>query len=236
MALWLDVNRATRIKGFGAQLNQTGIGGLERLMKIGSDYTENNGLIIGEDELARPAWAAHSELLRDYYDTEWGMPVRDEQGLFERLSLEVFQAGLSWETVLKKRPAFREAFANFDPDAVADFDDEDVERLMNDEQIIRNRRKITAVINNAEATIALREHGGLAELMWSFKPEKSPEPRSIEEVPSFSEESKALAKALKKAGFKFVGPTTVFASMAAVGIVDINIVGAHRRGASGVFD
>ena len=81
-------------------------------MKIGSDYTENNGLIIGEDGLARPAWAAHSELLRDYYDTEWGMPVRDEQGLFERLSLEVFQAGLSWETVLKKRPAFQEAFAN----------------------------------------------------------------------------------------------------------------------------
>ncbi|WP_308609281.1 DNA-3-methyladenine glycosylase I, partial [uncultured Corynebacterium sp.] len=203
-------------------------------MKIGSDYTENNGLIIGDDELARPAWAAHSELLRDYYDTEWGMPVRDEQGLFERLSLEVFQAGLSWETVLKKRPAFREAFANFDPDAVADFDDEDVERLMNDERIIRNRRKITAVINNAEATIALREHGGLAELMWSFKPEKSPEPRSIEEVPSFSEESKALTKALKKAGFKFVCPPLVVRTMPTVLIGAINLVRAHRPGAARV--
>ncbi|MDO5029700.1 MAG: DNA-3-methyladenine glycosylase I [Corynebacterium sp.] len=205
-------------------------------MKTGSDYTENNGLIIGDDGLARPAWAASSEILREYYDTEWGMPVRDEQGLFERLSLEAFQAGLSWETILKKRPAFREDFANFNPDVVADFDHNDVERLMNDERIIRNRRKINAVINNAEATIALREQGGLAELMWSYKPDKTPEPHSIEEVPNTSEESKALAKALKKAGFKFVGPTTVFASMAAVGIVDINIVGAHRRGASGVFE
>lgn len=205
-------------------------------MKTGSDYTENNGLIIGDDGLARPAWAASSEILREYYDTEWGMPVRDEQGLFERLSLETFQAGLSWETILKKREAFREDFANFDPDVVANFDHNDVERLMNDERIIRNRRKINAVINNAEATIALREQGGLTELMWSYKPDTTPEPHSIEEVPNTSEESKALAKALKKAGFKFVGPTTVFASMAAVGIVDINIVGAHRRGASGVFE
>lgn len=198
--------------------------------------SDQRGLVVGADGLARPEWAAHDGLLREYYDTEWGMPVRDEQGLFERLSLEGFQAGLSWATVLRKRPAFREAFAGFDPDTVATFGQTEVEKLMGNAEIIRNRRKIEAVINNARATVELRGSGGLAELIWSYQPERTPEPTCAEEVPSTSEESRALAKALKKAGFKFVGPTTVFALMEAVGIVDTNIVGAHRRGASGIWD
>nr|WP_205570539.1 DNA-3-methyladenine glycosylase I [Corynebacterium lactis] len=197
--------------------------------------SDSRGLVVGDDGLARPAWAAQDALLRDYYDTEWGMPVRDEQGLFERLSLEGFQAGLSWATVLRKRPAFREAFADFDPDIVAGFGDTEVERLMGNAAIIRNRRKIEAVVKNARATVELRASGGLADLIWSHQPERTPEPRNAEEVPSTSEESVALAKALKKAGFTFVGPTTVFALMEAVGVVDTNIIGAHRRGASGVW-
>ncbi|ALA67697.1 DNA-3-methyladenine glycosylase I [Corynebacterium lactis] len=198
--------------------------------------SDQRGLIVGEDGLARPEWAAHDGLLREYYDTEWGMPVRDEQGLFERLSLEGFQAGLSWATVLRKRPAFRQAFAGFDPDTVAAFGQPEVERLMGNAEIIRNRRKIESVINNARATVELRGSGGLAELIWSYRPERTPEPKCVDEVPSTSEESEALAKALKKAGFTFVGPTTVFALMEAVGIVDTNIIGAHRRGASGIWD
>ena len=122
-------------------------------------------LVVGADGLARPAWAASDPLLREYYDTEWGMPVRDERGVFERVSLEAFQSGLSWATILRRRPAFREAFAGFSPDAVAAFDDDDVARLMADSSIVRNRAKILATLTNARATVALREDtavGGLA--------------------------------------------------------------------------
>ena len=119
--------------------------------------------VIGEDGLARPAWAATDPLLRDYYDTEWGMPVRDERGLFERLSLEAFQSGLSWVTILRKRPAFRAAFADFDPDTVAGFDDRDVARLMADAGIVRNLRKVEATIANAQAVVDLRPDGGLVD-------------------------------------------------------------------------
>ena len=122
--------------------------------------------------------AATDPLLKEYYDTEWGMPVRDERGLFERLSLEAFQSGLSWATILRKRSAFRAAFDDFDPDAVAAYDDRDVERLMADTGIVRNRRKIDATITNARATVALREDGGLADLVWSFRPESTPTPAS----------------------------------------------------------
>lgn len=163
------------------------------------------------------------------------MPVDDERGLFERLSLEVFQSGLSWATILRKREAFRAAFAGFDPDAVADFGDRDVERLMADAAIVRNRRKIDSTIDNARATVALRADGGLAELVWSHRPERTPEPRSVAEVPSTSPESVRLAKALKSAGFRHVGPTTMFALMEAVGIVDTHLVGSFRRGSSGVW-
>jgi DNA-3-methyladenine glycosylase I len=191
--------------------------------------------VIGDDGLARPSWAATDPLLRDYYDTEWGMPVRDETGLFERLSLEAFQSGLSWATILRKRPAFRAAFDGFDPDAVATYDEHDVARLMADAGIVRNRRKIEATITNARATVALRDDGGLADLVWSFRPDQTPAPTSYADLPTSSPESKALAKALRSKGFAFVGPTTMFALMEAVGIVDTHLVGSHRRGSSGVW-
>ena len=192
-------------------------------------------LVTGDDGLARPVWASSDELLREYYDTEWGMPVRDEQGLFERISLEGFQAGLSWATILRKRPAFRAAFADFAPDAVAAFTDDDVERLMADAGIVRNRAKILATIANARATVALREEGGLVDFVWSFKPAETPAPRTFAEVPTVSDESRALSKALKKKGFNFVGPTTMYALMEAIGIVDTHLVDSHRRGTSGVW-
>ncbi|MDO5503744.1 MAG: DNA-3-methyladenine glycosylase I, partial [Actinomycetia bacterium] len=170
-------------------------------------------------------------------DTEWGMPVRDEQGLFERLCLEAFQSGLSWATILRKREAFRAAFAGFDPDAVAAFDDSDRARLLGDAGIVRNKAKITATIGNAAATVALRQHpdGDLARLIWSFRPEHTPEPTRMAEVPTRSPESVALSKALKAHGFTFVGPTTMYALMEAVGIVDTHLLGSHRRGSSGIW-
>ena len=192
-------------------------------------------LVTGNDGLARPVWASSDELLREYYDTEWGMPVRDERGVFERLSLEAFQSGLSWRTILAKRPAFRAAFADFDVDTVAAFGEDDVARLMADAGIVRNRAKILATITNANATIALRQDGGLADFVWSFRPATTPEPRSSAEVPTKSDESLALSKALRKRGFAFVGPTTMYALMEALGIVDTHLMGSHRRGTSGVW-
>jgi DNA-3-methyladenine glycosylase I len=191
--------------------------------------------VRGEDGLARPVWASTDPLMRDYYDTEWGMPVRDERGLFERISLEAFQSGLSWATILRKRPAFRVAFAGFDPDTVAGFGERDVERLLLDAGIVRNRRKIEATITNARATVALRDAGGLVELVWSFRPAATPAPTSYDEVPTSSPESVALSKALRRHGFTFVGPTTMFALMEAVGIVDTHLLTSHRRGSSGVW-
>lgn len=192
-------------------------------------------LVVGDDGLARPTWASLDPMMRTYYDTEWGMPVRDERGVFERLSLEAFQSGLSWATILRKRPAFREAFANFDPDVVAGFDGADVERLMADVGIVRNLAKVRATITNAGATMRLREQGGLAEFVWSFQPDRTPEPTSYEDIPTTSPESVALAKALRREGFAFVGPTTMFALMEAIGIVDTHLIGSHRRGTSGVW-
>lgn len=196
---------------------------------------EDSGLVVGADGLARPVWAARDEQLRDYYDTEWGMPVRDERGVYERLCLEGFQSGLSWATILRKRPAFREAFREFDPDLVARFDESDIERLLLDPSIIRHRGKIAAAITNAQATLALRERGGLAELVWSFQPAQTPRPHTLAEIPTQSPESVALAKTLKKHGFVFVGPTTMFALMEAIGIVNTHLVGSHRRTAAGVW-
>ncbi|MGO1629116.1 MULTISPECIES: DNA-3-methyladenine glycosylase I [unclassified Microbacterium] len=193
-------------------------------------------LVTGEDGLARPLWASKDELLRDYYDTEWGVPVRDERGVFERLSLEAFQSGLSWATILRKRPAFRTAFSGFDPDAVSEFDGPDIERLLADSGIVRNRAKILATIDNASATVALRADGGLAELVWSHRPDRTPAPATAGEVPSSSPESIALAEDLRGRGFRFVGPTTMFALMEAIGIVDTHLLGSHRRGSSGVWE
>lgn len=192
--------------------------------------------IIGEDGLARPPWAATDPLLRAYYDTEWGMPVRDEQGLFERISLEAFQSGLSWVIILRKRPAFREAFCDFDPEKVAAFTEADVARLLANAGIVRNQRKIRATINNAKAALLLREKGGLVDFVWGFQPAVTPRPETLEEVPTQSPESLALSKALKKEGFSFVGPTTMFALMEAIGMVDTHLLSSHRRGSSGIWN
>jgi len=192
-------------------------------------------LVIGADGLARPRWAASDPLLREYYDHEWGVPVRDEIGLFERVTLEAFQSGLSWRTVLAKRPAFREVFHGFHPEAVAAMDERDVERLLGDARIIRNRRKIEATVTNARATVALREDGGLADLVWSFMPSSTPHPDRFADVPTTSDESRALSRELKRRGFVFVGPTTMYALMEAIGMVDTHLVGSHRRGTSGVW-
>ncbi|MHA6668352.1 DNA-3-methyladenine glycosylase I [Homoserinimonas sp. A447] len=192
-------------------------------------------VVVGEDGLARPAWAATDPMLQRYYDTEWGMPITDEHGLYERISLEAFQAGLSWAIILRKREGFRAAFHDFHPETVAAFTAADVERLMEDTGIVRNRMKITAAITNAKATIALRSDGGLADFVWSFKPVDTPRPRSYAEVPTTSPESIALSKALRKKGFAFVGPTTMFALMEAIGMVDTHLLTSHRRGTSGVW-
>ncbi|MEC5192780.1 MULTISPECIES: DNA-3-methyladenine glycosylase I [unclassified Arthrobacter] len=193
------------------------------------------GAVIGDDGLARPAWAAVDPLLREYYDTEWGLPVRDEQGLYERISLEAFQAGLSWATILRKRPAFRAAFRDFDPGTVAAFTEADVERLLLDAGIVRNRLKIRAAITNAQATLALRDDGGLVDFVWSFQPDSTPEPATHQDVPTTSPESVALSRALRKRGFAFVGPTTMYALMEAIGMVDTHLLDSHRRGTSGVW-
>jgi DNA-3-methyladenine glycosylase I len=192
-------------------------------------------VIIGDDGLARPAWASTDPLMRNYYDQEWGLPVTDEQGLYERICLEGFQAGLSWATILRKRPAFRAAFAGFDPDAVALFGAADVERLLQDPGIIRNRLKIHAAVKNARATLELRNDGGLVDFVWSFRPVSTPRPRVAADIPTQSAESVALSKALRKRGFSFVGPTTMFALMEAVGIVDTHLLASHRRGSSGIW-
>lgn len=198
---------------------------------------DNPDLVTGDDGLARPAWAATDPLLREYYDTEWGMPVRDERGVFERVSLEAFQSGLSWATILRKRPAFRDAFAGFDPDAVAGFGEADVDRLLADARIVRNRAKVLATITNARATVRLRDtvDDGLAGLVWSYWPESTPRPHRFADIPTQSEQSVALAGDLKRRGFRFVGPTTMYALMEAIGIIDTHLVGSHRRGSSGVW-
>ena len=201
-----------------------------------ADLPLASGLTLCDDGLVRPTWASHDELLRSYYDAEWGLPVHDEVGVFERLVLEGFQAGLSWRTVLAKRGAFRAAFAGFSPDRVAAFTGDDIERLSTNPEIIRNRRKIEAAISNARATVAMRSSGDsshgpthLGELVWSYRPTCDPRPRSQGEVPTQLPESVALAKDLKDRGFRFVGPTTMLALMAAIGIVNTDIVGTHRR-------
>jgi DNA-3-methyladenine glycosylase I len=202
-----------------------------------SDPDVPGDLVVGEDGLARPVWAATDPLLRAYYDTEWGVPVRDERGVFERLSLEAFQSGLSWVTILRKRPAFRAAFDGFDPDAVAGYDEAEVARLLTDVGIVRNRAKVLATIRNAAATVALRADpdGDLAAFVWSFRPSETPRPRTSAEVPTSTPESVALSAGLKRKGFAFVGPTTMFALMEALGIVDTHLVGSHRRGSSGIW-
>src|SRR5699024_7168553 len=192
--------------------------------------------VLCEGGRRRPPWAARGPLLGEYYDTEWGMPVHDEAGLFERLVLEGFQSGLSWATILRKRPAFRDAFAGFSPDAVARFGESDVERLMNDDRIVRNRRKIDAAIANARAVVALREDAGRGAPTCSHRPERTREPRTMDGVPSRSPASSARAADLKRRGFRSVGSVTMSALMEATGVVDTHLMDSHRRGTSGVWD
>lgn len=190
----------------------------------------------GSENRPRTAWALQDPLLTEYYDTEWGRPVTSERGLYERIVLESFQSGLSWLTVLKKRDALREVFAGFDPDAVAEFTEEDIQRLLADARIIRNRAKIEAAITNAQATVALRDAGGLPAFVWRHTPEQSCVPTTEDEIPSQSVESRELAKDLRKHGFRFVGPVTAFALMCAVGMVDAHVTSSHLRGVCGLRD
>lgn len=177
--------------------------------------------VAGTDSLLRCPWAVTSEDYQRYHDEEWGRPVAGEAALFERLSLEAFQSGLSWITILRKRPAFREAFAGFDPAVVAGFTDVDRGRLMNDAGIVRNRAKIDAVIANARALLALPGGESLAQLLSEHRPDPDrPAPRTTADVPATTPESVALAKALKQRGFRFVGPTTAYAMLQATGYVN----------------
>ncbi|NPC42374.1 DNA-3-methyladenine glycosylase I [Nocardioides sp. zg-1230] len=191
------------------------------------------GPVVGDDGVARCPWGAGDPVNLAYHDTEWGLRVDGEAAHLERLTLEAFQSGLSWRTILDKRENFRAAFGGFEADVVAAYDERDVERLMADAGIVRNRRKVDAAITNARATVALREQGGLEAFIWSFRPEPGPPPRTTVDVPTTSVESVALSKALKKAGFAFVGPTTMYALMEAVGLVDDHLEGCHRRGCAG---
>lgn len=175
-------------------------------------------------------FGAGDELYQPYHDHEWGRPITDESKLYERLCLEGFQSGLSWLTVLRKREAFRRAFADFDPEIVAIFGDADIDRLLGDTSIIRHRGKIAAAIENARATLGLRAAGTpLPELIWSFRPERRPAPGSFGDVPAQTPESLALSKVLKRTGFRFVGPTTVYALMQAAGLVNDHLAGCIVR-------
>jgi DNA-3-methyladenine glycosylase I len=187
-----------------------------------------SGPVVGPDGLARCPWGVSAPDYLAYHDDEWGRPVHGTSALYERLCLEAFQSGLSWLTILRKRPAFRAAFADFDPVQVAGFDDHDVRRLMADTGIVRNRAKVEATIANAKAVLAL--DGELDELLWSFAPTpEHPAPATGLDVPAVTEESTAMAKALKRQGFRFVGPTTAYALMQATGMVNDHLAGCAFR-------
>lgn len=190
------------------------------------------GPVVGEDGVARCPWGS-AGVLQAYHDTEWGVPVRGETAMFERLCLEGAQAGLSWLTILNKRARYREVFHGFDVDRVAAMTDADLEKVLLDPGVVRNRGKVASVRKNAHATVGLRADGGLEAFIESFAPTTTPQPASTRSVPTTGPEALALSKALKKRGFAFVGPTTMFALMEATGIVDTHLVGCHRRGISG---
>ena len=185
-------------------------------------------VVVGDDGLARCPWGDRPEDYRVYHDGEWGRPVRDQQGLYERMSLEAFQSGLSWLTILRKRDGFRHAFADFDASTVAGFGVGDVERLLGDTALVRNRAKIEATIANARAILEL--DGSLSELLWSFAPDgDQAAPKTLADIPSRTPESAAMARELKRRGFRFVGPTTAYALMQATGMVDDHLADCHVR-------
>ncbi|SCF04530.1 DNA-3-methyladenine glycosylase I [Micromonospora haikouensis] len=189
-------------------------------------------LVIGADGLARCAWGASTPDYVPYHDREWGRPLRGDDALYERMTLEAFQSGLSWLTILRKRPAFRLAFDDFRIEAVAAYGEADVTRLLADAGIVRNRAKVEAAIANARAALELPE--GLSALLWSYAPpSRATRLASFAEVPALTPESTALAKALKKRGFRFVGPTTAYALMQATGMIDDHLAGCHVTGVMG---
>jgi DNA-3-methyladenine glycosylase I len=188
-------------------------------------------VVVGDDGLGRCRWATSAPEYVAYHDEEWGQPVSGDDAVFERLALEGFQSGLSWLTILRKRPAFRAAFAGFSIPRVADFTDADVRRLLADSGIVRNRAKIEATVANARAALALPD--GLAALVGGFAPTgRRRPPRRLADVPATSPESVAMAKELRRRGFRFVGPTTAYALMQATGLVDDHLAGCWRRGAA----
>jgi DNA-3-methyladenine glycosylase I len=185
-------------------------------------------LVEGPDGKARCPWGLSTPDYVSYHDDEWGRPVHGDTALYERLTLEAFQSGLSWLTILRKREGFRAAFAGFDIERVAEFGERDVERLLDDAAIVRNRAKIEAALANARAAAELEK--GLADLVWSFAPRgRRRAPRSMADVPAVTPESTALAKELKRRGFRFVGPTTAYASMQACGVVNDHLAGCAVR-------
>ena len=189
----------------------------------------SDALAPGPDGRSRCWWGVSTPEYVEYHDREWGRPEHDARALYEKVCLEAFQSGLSWITILRKREHFRAAFAGFDPSVVAGYGEQDVERLMADAGIVRNRAKILATITNARAALDV----DLSALMWSFAPEARPRPRSRADVPPVTQESKALAKALKRHGFVFVGPTTAYAAMQACGLVDDHLAGCLVKATRG---
>ncbi|AWB96802.1 DNA-3-methyladenine glycosylase I [Agromyces badenianii] len=184
-------------------------------------------IIVGDDGLARCGWGASDPEYRRYHDEEWGTPQHDPVRLFEKVCLEGFQAGLSWITILRRRPAFREVFHDFDAERVAAMGDDDITRLLGDERIIRHRGKIEATIQNARATLELELP--IHDLLWSFAPPpRTVPPASFAEVPATTPESTSMSKELRRRGFRFVGPTTMYALMQAAGMVDDHLAGCHR--------
>ena len=184
-------------------------------------------LLLGSDGLARCAWVGDDPEYRRYHDEEWGVPLHGDRAMFEKLSLEGFQAGLSWITILRKRPRLREVFAGFEPQMVAAFGEDDVARLMADAGIIRNRAKIDATISNARLVLEM-DAGELDALLWSFAPGARPRPESFADIPAVTAESEAMSKALRKRGFRFVGPTTMYALMQSAGMADDHVTGCWR--------
>jgi DNA-3-methyladenine glycosylase I len=201
---------------------------------MAQELPADGGVVIGEDGIARCPWCTGSADYAAYHDQEWGRPVRGDTAIFERICLEAFQSGLSWLAILRKRPAFRTAFAQFDPRVVAQFNSSDVDRLMDDAGIVRNRRKVEATIGNARAVVSLLDDegdGALDALFWSFAPSPLPRrPRSIADVASATDGSRDLSDRLKAIGLAWVGPTTMYAAMQACGVVNDHLSGCAARG------
>jgi DNA-3-methyladenine glycosylase I len=190
----------------------------------------SDGLVRHEDGRIRCWWCGDDPLYVAYHDAEWGVPTTDDRALFEKLCLEGFQAGLSWLTILRKRDAFRRAFAGFEPEAVARFGPQEVDRLLTDTGIVRNRAKIEATIANAGAYLDLvADEGSFSSYVWAFAPVAAPVPRTLAEVRATSPEATAMARDLKRRGWRFVGPTTAYAFQQAMGLVDDHLVGCHAR-------